>query len=76
MPVRLEALPLKLDFCYTRVARGGDADWIARRFRAACARLGTDVAEEQGRLVVTWEPPTAGEDVAERRGLKRARSRP
>jgi poly-gamma-glutamate synthesis protein (capsule biosynthesis protein) len=59
-PVRLEALPLKLDFCHTRVARGEDADWIARRFSAACARLGTDVAEEHGRLVVTWEAPAHG----------------
>jgi poly-gamma-glutamate synthesis protein (capsule biosynthesis protein) len=58
-PVRLEALPLKLEFCHTRVARGEDAAWIGRRFRAACARLGTDVAEEDGRLVVTWEAPAA-----------------
>ena len=54
--VRLEALPLKLDFCYTRVADGDDAAWIRRRFRDACARLGSAVHEEAGRLVVTWEP--------------------
>ena len=53
-PVRLEALPLKLDFCHTRVAEGDDAAWIRRRFHEACARLGTDVRDERGRLVVTW----------------------
>ncbi len=53
-PVRLEALPLRLDYCYTRVADGEDAAWIRRRFTDACAALGTPVAEEDGRLVVTW----------------------
>jgi hypothetical protein len=51
-PSRVEALPLKLDFCHTNVARGEDAAWIRRRFRKACAALGTDVGEEDGRLVV------------------------
>ncbi len=58
-PVRLEALPLKLEFCRTRVAHGEDAAWIGHRFRAACARLGTDVDEAEGRLVVTWDAPPA-----------------
>ncbi len=53
-PVRLEALPLKLEYCRTRAADGEDAAWIARRFREACSGLGTDVGEEDGRLVVTW----------------------
>jgi poly-gamma-glutamate synthesis protein (capsule biosynthesis protein) len=53
-PVRIEALPLKLDYCHTRLADGEDAAWISRRFREACARLGTEVREEDGRLVVTW----------------------
>ena len=35
-PARLEAVPLKLDFCRTEVARGDDARWIRARFRAAC----------------------------------------
>jgi poly-gamma-glutamate synthesis protein (capsule biosynthesis protein) len=51
-PVRLEAVPLKLDYCHTRLADGDDAAWIGRRFRAACAGLGTEVGEENGRLVV------------------------
>ena len=53
-PVQIEAFPLKLDFCYTRLAEGEDAAWIARRFRDACRALGTDVRSEQGRLVVSW----------------------
>jgi poly-gamma-glutamate capsule biosynthesis protein CapA/YwtB (metallophosphatase superfamily) len=53
-PTRLEALPLKLDYCYTRVATGSEAAWIARRFREACAAFGTAVEEEDGRLVVDW----------------------
>ncbi|HZO97955.1 MAG TPA: CapA family protein [Gaiellaceae bacterium] len=52
VPVRLEALPLKLEFCRTELAGGADAAWIRRRFRAACARLGADAREEEGRLVV------------------------
>jgi poly-gamma-glutamate capsule biosynthesis protein CapA/YwtB (metallophosphatase superfamily) len=55
-PVRLEALPLKLDFCHTRVAGGGDAAWIVRRFVDACAALGTVAREEDGRLVVDLDP--------------------
>ncbi len=53
-PLRLEAVPLKLEFCHTRLAAGDDAAWIRRRFRAACAALGTEVADEEGRLVVVW----------------------
>jgi poly-gamma-glutamate capsule biosynthesis protein CapA/YwtB (metallophosphatase superfamily) len=54
-PVRLEALPLALEFCHTRLATGADADWIRRRFRSACAELGTDVTQTAGgRLLVTW----------------------
>jgi poly-gamma-glutamate capsule biosynthesis protein CapA/YwtB (metallophosphatase superfamily) len=51
-PRRVEAVPLRLDFCHTRLAEGDDAAWIRRRFRAACVGLGTEVMEEDGRLVV------------------------
>ena len=51
-PSRVEALPLALDYCYTRAADGDDLEWIRRRLRAACAALGTEVTEENGRLVV------------------------
>jgi poly-gamma-glutamate capsule biosynthesis protein CapA/YwtB (metallophosphatase superfamily) len=53
-PIELEAVPLELDYCHTRLAAGADAAWIARRFRAACAALGTEVAETAGRLLVSW----------------------
>jgi poly-gamma-glutamate capsule biosynthesis protein CapA/YwtB (metallophosphatase superfamily) len=53
-PHRLEAVPLKLDFCHTRLADGEDAAWIRRRFTEACAAFGTEVREDEGRLVVDW----------------------
>jgi hypothetical protein len=53
-PARLEAVPLRLDYCVTRVARGEDAAWIGRRFREACAELGTEVRKEDDRLVIAW----------------------
>jgi hypothetical protein len=53
-PVRLEALPLKLDFCHTRLAAGEDAAWMRHRFRAACATLGTTVEQATDRLIVSW----------------------
>jgi poly-gamma-glutamate capsule biosynthesis protein CapA/YwtB (metallophosphatase superfamily) len=53
-PVRLEAFPLKLEFCHTRLATGSDAAWMRRRFRAACAALGTTVREEADRLIINW----------------------
>jgi poly-gamma-glutamate synthesis protein (capsule biosynthesis protein) len=56
-PLRLEAVPLKLDFCHTRLAEGDDAEWIRRRFRLDCALLGTEVSEEDGRLVIVWRAP-------------------
>jgi len=51
-PIRLEAVPLKLEYCFTCLAEGQDARWIARRFREACAELGTQVVEEDRRLAV------------------------
>jgi poly-gamma-glutamate capsule biosynthesis protein CapA/YwtB (metallophosphatase superfamily) len=51
-PHRIEAVPLTLDCCFTRLATGEDATWIRRRFRDACAALGTEVRKEDGRLVI------------------------
>jgi poly-gamma-glutamate synthesis protein (capsule biosynthesis protein) len=51
-PRRLEALPLELDYCYTRVASGDDAAWIARRLRQLCGAVGTEVREEGRRLAI------------------------
>jgi poly-gamma-glutamate synthesis protein (capsule biosynthesis protein) len=53
-PTRLEGVPLKLEFCYTRLAAGSEAAWIRRRFREACAELGAEVGEENDRVVVDY----------------------
>jgi len=53
-PLRLEALPLKLEFCHTRLATGEDAAWMRHRFRSACAALGTSVEGAGDRLIVSW----------------------
>lgn len=58
-PTRVEAVPLALDDCHTRLAHADEAAWISSRFRHACAALGTDVTERAGRLIVEWD---AGED--------------
>jgi poly-gamma-glutamate capsule biosynthesis protein CapA/YwtB (metallophosphatase superfamily) len=51
-PRRIEAVQLKLEYAFTRLARGEEAGWIRDRFREACAQLGTEVRAEDGRLVV------------------------
>jgi poly-gamma-glutamate capsule biosynthesis protein CapA/YwtB (metallophosphatase superfamily) len=51
-PVRLEMLPLKLGHCFTDLAEGADADLVRRRFREACAAMGTVVSDRGRRLVV------------------------
>jgi poly-gamma-glutamate capsule biosynthesis protein CapA/YwtB (metallophosphatase superfamily) len=53
-PIQLEAVPLKLDYCHTRLGDGEDAAIVRRRFRDACRALGSEVVEERGRLVVRW----------------------
>ena len=51
-PTRLEALPLSLDYCHTRLATDEDAAWVRERFRAACSELGTDVRVDGDRIAV------------------------
>jgi poly-gamma-glutamate capsule biosynthesis protein CapA/YwtB (metallophosphatase superfamily) len=53
-PRRLEAVPLKLEYCFTRLADGADAAEIRRRFRELSSELGTEVTERGGRLLVEW----------------------
>ncbi len=38
-PLRLQAVPLALDHCFTRLATEDDAAWIRRRFHSACRML-------------------------------------
>jgi len=45
-------VPIRLEYAYTRLARDEEADWIRRRFREACAALGTEASEENGRLAI------------------------
>jgi poly-gamma-glutamate synthesis protein (capsule biosynthesis protein) len=52
-PRRIEAVPIRLEYAHTRLARGEEADWIRRRFSEACSALGTEAQEENGRLVVS-----------------------
>jgi poly-gamma-glutamate synthesis protein (capsule biosynthesis protein) len=54
-PRRVEAIPLRLEYCHTRLADRDEAAWITRRFHHACAAFGTDVQVEDDRLVITWE---------------------
>lgn len=49
---RVEAVPIRLEYCHTSLARGDDAAWIARRFIRACADMGTGAHREGDRLVV------------------------
>ena len=49
----MEALPLKLDYCHTRIAEADDAALIKRRLIDACAALGTAARERAGRVVVS-----------------------
>jgi poly-gamma-glutamate capsule biosynthesis protein CapA/YwtB (metallophosphatase superfamily) len=60
-PRRLEAIPLKLEYCFTRLAAGDDGAWIRRRFRELCAELGTEVEELDGRLVVEFPRNVSGD---------------
>ncbi|MDP9224669.1 MAG: hypothetical protein M3P18_12600 [Actinomycetota bacterium] len=49
---QIEAVPLKLDYCHTRLAAGDDAEWIGRRFSSACEKLGSSVESDQDRLII------------------------
>src|SRR5512132_2712079 len=51
----LEAVPLTLDVCRTRLADGADAAWVEQRLAAACRAMETDVSSEGRRLKVTFD---------------------
>jgi poly-gamma-glutamate capsule biosynthesis protein CapA/YwtB (metallophosphatase superfamily) len=53
-PLRIEAVPIALDYCFTRMANEDESAWIGRRLRRACAAFGTDVTDEDGRFVITY----------------------
>jgi poly-gamma-glutamate capsule biosynthesis protein CapA/YwtB (metallophosphatase superfamily) len=60
-PVRIEAVPLRLDYAHTRLAEGEDAAWIHDRFQRACSELGTVLVERDGRLVVERDSTAAAD---------------
>jgi poly-gamma-glutamate synthesis protein (capsule biosynthesis protein) len=47
---RVRALPLALEYCFTRPAYPTEADWILRRLRALCAPLGTEPEGREGMI--------------------------
>jgi poly-gamma-glutamate synthesis protein (capsule biosynthesis protein) len=49
-PSRIRALPLALDYCFTRRAAPGETRWIERRLRSLCAPFGTEVHGSDGLL--------------------------
>jgi poly-gamma-glutamate synthesis protein (capsule biosynthesis protein) len=55
-PQLLEAIPLALDYCHTRLVPAGseEAAWVRERFPRLCAQFGTPVVERAGRLVIDW----------------------
>ncbi|HWP30161.1 MAG TPA: CapA family protein [Fimbriimonadales bacterium] len=61
--LRIEALPLHLDYCYTEMAREEDWEWIRNRFTSACAEFGTEVHVEGELLVI--ESPNYRKDTQE-----------
>jgi len=55
-PYRIEAVPLRLDYGYTRLAEGPDRAWIKDRITAACAEFGTHVTATDGRFQLDPDP--------------------
>nr|BFF03804.1 hypothetical protein GCM10020241_54790 [Streptoalloteichus tenebrarius] len=43
---RVDAVPIALDYCHTRLADPQEYEWIRDRFALACAALGTTVTDE------------------------------
>jgi hypothetical protein len=60
-PLRREAVPLKLEYCHTRLADCEEADWVRHRFRTPSAVLGRPAAQEEDRVVVVRRSSSASE---------------
>ena len=54
-PRSLEAVPLKLDYCHTRLATDDEASWIRRRFVDACRELGTTAVDRGDRVLADMQ---------------------
>jgi poly-gamma-glutamate synthesis protein (capsule biosynthesis protein) len=55
-PRRIRALPLALEYCFTRRASAAESDWIERRLRHLCKPFGTDVERAGGLIEVRPGP--------------------
>jgi poly-gamma-glutamate capsule biosynthesis protein CapA/YwtB (metallophosphatase superfamily) len=51
-PRRVRALPLALEYCFTRRGSAAETDWIERRLRHLCAPFGTGVESSGGLIEV------------------------
>lgn len=51
-PIR--ALPLSLNYCFTRPASPIEADWIVRRLQQLCSPFGTAVEQARDGLIEIW----------------------
>ncbi|SNR63776.1 CapA family protein [Actinomadura mexicana] len=51
-PSRIEGVPIRLDFCRTRLAGGADRAWIIDRFAEACAAFDTPVTVRGDRVAI------------------------
>jgi poly-gamma-glutamate capsule biosynthesis protein CapA/YwtB (metallophosphatase superfamily) len=51
-PVRLEAVPLALDYCRTRLANADETAGVLETFTERCAALGTEVTAKGGRALI------------------------
>jgi poly-gamma-glutamate capsule biosynthesis protein CapA/YwtB (metallophosphatase superfamily) len=54
--IELEAVPLALDYCHTRLAAGADAALVGNRFVRACAELGVPAEWADGRVRARLAP--------------------
>jgi poly-gamma-glutamate synthesis protein (capsule biosynthesis protein) len=52
-PRRIEAVPLALDYCRTRLAAASEIDLVTRMLAARCAAVGGAAAREGGRVVIS-----------------------
>ena len=50
-PRKVEGVPLRLEYAYTRLADGAETEELAHRMRERCAAVGSRVDVEDGRLV-------------------------
>src|SRR5437016_4170603 len=51
-PTRIDAVPLALEFCHTRLASRGEHQVVGRLLSERCAAVGTEVRDEGDRFVI------------------------